>query len=148
MDPRFTALRSKYEHVITQQQNYHRDLEAANAKTKKMQEEIDLLLEALMTTTPPAPSIVYLDIPTERNMHYSRPHGMEHILETSREKLNYFVPRDHPTDHENSRSTHTQANGETNGNPTNGVRRHSVEPESELNPNYMSRESNGRIPNS
>ncbi|KAJ3743718.1 hypothetical protein DFH05DRAFT_1243395 [Lentinula detonsa] len=131
MDSRFTVLRDKYEHVIMEQQNHRRDLESANAKIKKMQEEIDLLLEALMPTTPPAPSTVYLD---------SR---------SSEQDISYSRSQDHPMNHGNLRSTQSQANGRINGNLTNGTRHHSVEvqePESALNPNYLPRESHGRIP--
>ncbi|KAJ3983260.1 hypothetical protein F5890DRAFT_1524173 [Lentinula detonsa] len=147
---RFTVLRDKYEHVIMEQQNHRRDLESANAKIKKMQEEIDLLLEALMPTTPPAPSTVYLDSrSSEQDISYSRSQGMQDDLEEERDRANYLVSRDHPMNHGNLRSTQSQANGRINGNLTNGTRHHSVEvqePESALNPNYLPRESHGRIP--
>ncbi|KAF8825555.1 hypothetical protein HHX47_DHR6000042 [Lentinula edodes] len=125
---------------VKQQQNYHRDLENANAKMKKMQEEIDLLLEALMPTTPPAPSTSYFDRPTE---HHGRLHDMN--SETQMESPSQVVPREHPAIRDNLRPTRPQANGNTNGNMTNGAQRYSAEPELEPTTLYP-RESNGRIP--
>ncbi|KAJ3881602.1 hypothetical protein F5051DRAFT_396878 [Lentinula edodes] len=138
---KFTALRDKYEHIIMQQQNYHRDLENANAKMKKMQEEIDLLLEALMPTTPPAPSTSYIDRPTE---NHGRLHDMN--SDTQMESPSQVASREHPAIRDNLRSTRPQANGKTNGNMTNGAQRYSAEPELEPTTLYLPRESNGRIP--
>ncbi|KAE9405408.1 hypothetical protein BT96DRAFT_934899 [Gymnopus androsaceus JB14] len=145
---KFTALRDKYEHVVALQQTYHRDLDTANAKMKKMQEEIDLLLEALMPTTPPPPS-VYMERSAEREVYYDRAHGMEVDMDSQRDQVSIpmqLVPRDQSTQHDNSRSRHPQTNGKTNGNTANRSRRYSMEPEQELNPNYLPREGGGRIP--
>ncbi|KAJ3851883.1 hypothetical protein EV368DRAFT_65392 [Lentinula lateritia] len=138
---KFTALRDKYEHIIMQQQNYHRDLENANAKMKKMQEEIDLLLEALMPTTPPAPSTSYFDRPTE---NHGRLHDMN--SETQTESLSQVASREPAAIRDNLRSTRPQANGKTNGNITNGAQRYSAESELEPTSLYLPRESIGRIP--
>ncbi|KIK57011.1 hypothetical protein GYMLUDRAFT_46619 [Collybiopsis luxurians FD-317 M1] len=146
MISRFTALRDKYEHVMAQQQGYQQDLETANSKIKKLQEEIDLLLESLMPTTPPAPSAT-LDRP-ERDNYHNRPHGMDIDSEPPRESVPIpiqLVPRDHTIHHDNPRSR-PQPNGKPNGSTVNGTRPYSVEPESDHNPSYLSREGNGRIP--
>ncbi|KAJ3717820.1 hypothetical protein C8R42DRAFT_676668 [Lentinula raphanica] len=145
---KFTTLRDKYEQVIMEQQNHRRDLETANIKMKKMQEEIDLLLEALMPTTPPAPSIVYINgRNTERDVPHSRSRGMEDDMEVvERGRANELDPRERPMYHESSRATRPQTNGRVNGNMTNGARHRSVEPNPESNSNYLPRESNGRIP--
>ncbi|KAF9068402.1 hypothetical protein BDP27DRAFT_1364126 [Rhodocollybia butyracea] len=137
---RFTVLRDKYEQVVAQQQNYHRDLDTANTKMKKMQEEIDLLLEALMPTTPPAPST------SEPGVYYNRAHAMDVELERDHVPLTTPLPPMLSMHHENTRSRIPQANGKTNGNITNGTHPYSVESEQDRNPHYMPRGSNGRIP--
>lgn len=112
---------------------------------KKMQEEIEcfaifnpyadshlllssLLLEALMPTTPPAPS-TSLDR-SEPGMYYNRTHGMDVEMEVQRE-LPVLLPTPLapilPTHHENSRSRLPQTNGKTNGSTTNGAHPYSVE---------------------
>ncbi|KAF5386403.1 hypothetical protein D9757_006652 [Collybiopsis confluens] len=144
---KFTTLRDRYEHVMAKQQTYHHDLESANVKMKKLQEEIDLLLEALMPNTPPAPSAT-LDQP-ERDMYHHRIHGNGNGMDINSEPTNaghipiHLAPRNHTVD---PRSKHS-LNGKTNGSLVNGTRPYPVESEIELNNHiYHSRESNGRIP--
>lgn len=84
-----------------------------------------LLLEALMPTTPP-PSV--FERSTEREIYYSRAHGMDVDSDPQRDQASMSIHHlNQPMHHDNSRSRHPQANGKTNGNTSNRPRRYSME---------------------
>ncbi|KAJ7282038.1 hypothetical protein C8J57DRAFT_1711589 [Mycena rebaudengoi] len=60
---KFQALREKYDRVTAKQDEYHQDLEIANAKIKKLQAENDLLLDAMNIAATQQPSLFGLRSP-------------------------------------------------------------------------------------
>ncbi|KAJ7708764.1 hypothetical protein B0H17DRAFT_364844 [Mycena rosella] len=54
---KFQALREKYDRITAKQSEYHRDLEIATAKIKKLQAENDLLLDAMNLAAAHQPSM-------------------------------------------------------------------------------------------
>ncbi|KAJ7089773.1 hypothetical protein B0H15DRAFT_839190 [Mycena belliarum] len=54
---KFQALREKYDRITAKQEEYHRDLEIATAKIKKLQAENDLLLDAMNLAATHQPSL-------------------------------------------------------------------------------------------
>ncbi|THU94906.1 hypothetical protein K435DRAFT_798540 [Dendrothele bispora CBS 962.96] len=67
----FSSMREKYEDVIKLQNRHQKDLDVAGAKMKKLQEEIDLLLEAMLQDPtrfdipPQHVSATYVPIPNQ-----------------------------------------------------------------------------------
>ncbi|KAF5362160.1 hypothetical protein D9756_002156 [Leucocoprinus leucothites] len=54
MEKRYQSMRERFEKVNTAREAYLRDLELANAKIQKIQEENDLLLDAMLANPPPS----------------------------------------------------------------------------------------------
>ncbi|TFK48470.1 hypothetical protein OE88DRAFT_1664295 [Heliocybe sulcata] len=57
---KFHQLREKYDQVTATNEHYHRDLSLATARTKALQAEMDLLLDAMSIALPSEPALAQL----------------------------------------------------------------------------------------
>ncbi|EMD39372.1 hypothetical protein CERSUDRAFT_93408 [Gelatoporia subvermispora B] len=56
---KFQALREKYDQTVATHEQYKRELELANDKLKRLQEECNLLLDAVDIAVPAQPSLLH-----------------------------------------------------------------------------------------
>ncbi|RDB18450.1 hypothetical protein Hypma_000263 [Hypsizygus marmoreus] len=134
---KFLALRERYEHVNAVHDERVEALDLAAAKIKRLQQENDLLLDAIYTAsptlihlvTPPAPPSSAQDTPRQHHVHAYPPmdielpqtfanHGNSHSHSHSH---NSRGPRFTPQNGHEHRHGHGNGNGWANGNGTPGA---------------------------
>ncbi|KAF9465564.1 hypothetical protein BDZ94DRAFT_1320144 [Collybia nuda] len=108
---KFQVLRERYEEVTKEHDNYQRDLEIANAKILMLQEENDLLIDAINVSSP---NLIQLVTPIHKSLESQqltpdgppRSTGIDDGHPTPRSS--YFMPQ--------PPQTNGSANGRSNGN--------------------------------
>ncbi|KAF8888118.1 hypothetical protein BD779DRAFT_1525712 [Infundibulicybe gibba] len=74
---KFQALREKYDQVVSTREDYQKDLDAANARMKKLQAENDLLLDAMNLAVNHQPHLHPFITPPQLSPEQERRSGAE-----------------------------------------------------------------------